>query len=206
MRVARGDALAGGFMPNVTSPRRGLRLARIAASLLTGTAVLLTVAPSGAMAQDGCLGARAAPSVQTLDRAAGAVVCLVNAERTRHGLRTLRGHGGLRQAAQRHSRSMVRRGFFSHVSPSGADLSDRLLRSGYVRGTPARHVGETLAWGMGTPSTPTGIVAGWIASPSHHRILLGRGFREVGVGVTVGTPQAKAGGATYTLDTGVSGG
>ena len=185
-------------MPNFT-PRRG-------AALLAGSALLLAAAPSGAMAQDGCLGARAAPSVQTLDRAAGAVVCLVNADRARHGLRTLRGHGDLRQAARRHSRNMVRRGFFSHVSPSGADLSDRLRRSGYAPRRPARHVGETLAWGMGRPSTPTVIVAAWIASPPHHRILLGRHFREVGVGVTVGTPQATTRGATYTLDTGVSGG
>jgi uncharacterized protein YkwD len=193
-------------MPDVTTPRRWLRVARAAAALLAGTAVWLAAAPSGAMAQDECLGARAAPSVQTLDRAAGAVVCLVNADRTRHGLRTVRGHSDLRQAAGRHSRNMVRRGFFSHVSPSGADLSDRLRRSGYVHGEPAGHVGETLAWGMGTPSTPTVIVAAWIASPPHHRILLGRRFREVGVGVTVGTPQATTGGATYTLDTGVSGG
>ncbi len=193
-------------MPNVTTLRRGLRVARAAAALLAGTAVLLAVAPSGAMAQDRCVGVSAAPSDQTLDRAADAVVCLVNAERRRHGLRTLRGHSDLRQAAGRHSRNMVRRGFFSHVSPSGADLSDRLRRSGYVHGKPAGHIGETLAWGMGTPSTPTVIVAAWIASPSHHRILLGRRFRVVGVGVTVGTPQATTGGATYTLDTGVSGG
>ena len=206
MRVARGDASAGGLIPNFTEPRRGLRVAPTAAALLAGTAVLLAAAPSGAMAQDGCLGARAAPSVQTLDRAADAVVCLVNADRTRHGLRTLRGHSGLRRAAGRHSRNMVRRGFFSHVSPGGADLGDRLRRSGYVRSKPARHVGENLGWGMGTPSTPTVIVAAWIASPPHHRILLGRRFREVGVGVTVGTPQATTGGATYTLDTGVSGG
>ena len=101
---------------------------------------------------------------------------------------------------------MVRRGFFSHVSPSGADLGDRLRLSGYVNRKPARHVGETLAWGMGTPSSPTVIVAGWIASPTHHRILLGRRLREVGVGISVGTPRAIAGGATYTLDAGVSGG
>ena len=194
-------------MPDVTTPRRGLSVARAAAALLAGTTGLLAAAPSGAMAQDRCAGARAAPSVQTLDRAAGAVVCLVNADRARHGLHTLRGDSDLRQAAGRHSRNMVRLGFFSHVSPSGADLGDRLRRSGYIHDKPARHVGETLAWGMGAPSTPTGIVSAWIASPPHHHVLLGRRFREVGVGVTVGTPQATASGAaTYTLDTGVSGG
>ena len=196
-------------MPTATTPLRGRTVARAAAALLAATAVLLAAAPSRAMARDECLGAAAAPSVQTLHRAAGAVICLVNAERARHGLRALRDNDDLRQAAGRHSRNMVRRGFFSHVNPSGSGLSDRLRRSGYIRGTRARHVGETLAWGTGTPSTPTVIVAGWIASPSHHRILLGRDFREIGVGVAIGTPQASTGargGLTYTLNTGVIGG
>ena len=184
-------------MPCLTTPR--------AAALLTGTALFLAAAPGTAMAQDACLGARAAPSGQTLDQAAGAVVCLVNAERMRHGLRALRADGDLRQAAGRHSRNMVRRGFFSHVTPDGADLSDRLRRSGYVHGTSGR-VGETLGWGTGTPSSPNRIVAAWIESPPHYRILLGRRLRDVGVGVAAGTPQTTTGGgrgATYTLDTGV---
>ncbi len=73
-------------MPTVITPFRGFTVARAAAGLLAGTAVLLAAAPSRAAAQGRCLGAAAAPSVQTLRRAAGAVVCLVNAERARHGL------------------------------------------------------------------------------------------------------------------------
>ena len=195
-------------MPTVTTPLRGLTVARAVAGLLAAATVLLAAAPSRAMARDQCLRAGAAPSVQTLHRAAGAVVCLVNAERARHGLRALRGDGDLRRAAGRHSRNMVRRGFFSHVTPSGAGLSDRLRRSGYIDGKRTRHVGEALAWGTGMPATPNVIVAGWIASPQHHRILLGRDFREVGVGVAMGTPQASSGGrggVTYTLNTGVIG-
>jgi uncharacterized protein YkwD len=192
-------------MPTVIPPCRGSNVARLAAALLTGTALLLAAAPSRAAAQDACLGAGAAPSARTLHRAAGAIVCLVNADRARHGLRALRRDGDLRHAAGRHSRNMVRRGFFSHVSPAGAGLSDRLRRSGYIHGKWAGHVGEALAAGTGTPSTPSVIVAAWIASPTHHRILLGRDFRDVGVGVAAGTPQpstGERGGVTYTLDTG----
>ena len=177
-------------MPTVTMRLRGRTIDCAAAALLTGTAVLLAAAPGDAMAQDQCQGASAVPSVQTLRRAAGAVICLVNADRARHGLHALRGDSDLRQAAGRHSRNMVRRGFFSHVTPSGSGLSDRLHRSGYNHGKRARHVGEAIAWGTGTPATPNVIVAGWIASPPHQRILLGRDFREVGVGVAIGTPQA----------------
>ena len=196
-------------MPQVSTRLRGRTIVHAAAALLTGTAVLLAVAPGEAMAQDQCQGASAVPSVQTLRRAVDAVVCLVDADRARHGLRTLRGDRDLRQAAGRHSRNMVRRGFFSHVTPRGSSLDDRLRRSGYLRANHALHAGEALAWGSGTSATPTVIVAEWLASPPHRRILLGRDFREVGVGVAAGAPQPTTGGrrsATYTLNTGAIGG
>ena len=197
-------------MPIVTTRLRARTIVRAAAAaLLTGTAVLLAAAPGKAMAQDQCQGASAVPSVQTLRRAAGAVICLVNADRARHGLRALRGNSDLRRAAGSHSRNMVRSGFFSHVTPRGASLGDRLRRSGYLRANQTLHVGEALAWGWGTPATPAVIVAEWIASPPHRRILLGRDFREVGVGVAAGAPQPTTGGrksVTYTLNTGVIGG
>ena len=193
-------------MPAVTTRLRGRTIVRTAAAVLTGTAVLLAAAPGEAMAQDQCQGVSAVPSVQTLRRAADAVICLVNADRARHGLHALRGDSDLRQAAGRHSRNMVLRGFFSHVTPRGAD---RLRRSGYLRANRARHAGETLAWGRSTSATPAVIVAEWVASPPHHRILLGRDFRDVGVGVAAGAPQPTTGGrrsVTYTLNTGVIGG
>ena len=196
-------------MPFVTTRLHGRTIVRAAAALLTGTAVLLAAAPGEAMAQDRCYGAGAVPSVQTLRRAAGAVICLVNADRARHGLHALRSDSDLRRAAGRHSRNMVRRGFFSHVTPRGANLGDRLRRSGYLRANRAQRAGETLAWGRSASATPAVIVAEWIASPLHHRILLGRDFRDVGVGVSAGAPQPNTGGrrsATYTLNTGVIGG
>ena len=196
-------------MPQVTTRLRRRTIVRAAAALLTGTAVLLAAAPGEATAQDQCPGASAVPSVQTLREAADAVSCLVNANRARNGLRALQADGDLRQAARRHSRNMVRRGFFSHVTPRGANLGDRLRRSGYLRANHAGHAGEALAWGSGTSATPAAIVAEWIASPSHRRIMLGRDFREVGVGVAAGAPQPTTGGrrsATYTLNTGAVGG
>jgi uncharacterized protein YkwD len=192
-------------MPTLSSSPSARRIAVAAAALLAPTAMLLAAAPGEAVAQDHCRGANAAPSAQTLRRAARSVVCLVNADRARHGVRALRGDGDLRRAAGRHSRDMVRRGFFSHVTPSGADLSDRLRRTGYIHGRGDRDVGETLAFGTGTPATPRGVVAGWIASPLHHRVLLGSAFHEVGVGVAAGVPDpsGRVKGATYTLETGV---
>lgn len=178
------------------------------AGAVAGTAVLFAAAPTTAIARPACPAADVAPVARTLDQAARAVVCLVNAERARHGLRSLRGDRDLTEAAARHSLDMVRRNFFSHVTPTGADLSDRLRRSGYIPRKGSWHGGETLAWGTGTRATADAVVAEWIASPPHRRVLLGSGFREIGVGVAAGTPEPIPEGltcATYTLDTGVTG-
>ena len=191
-------------MPTVIPSRCARRIAVAAAALLGP--ILPAIAPTRAVARDHCRGAHAAPSAQTLDRAAGAVVCLVNAERARHGVRVLRRDTDLRRAAGRHSRDMVRRGFFSHVTPTGADLGDRLRRTGYIHGRGDGDVGETLAFGTGMPATPSVVVAGWIESVQHHRILLGSSFHEVGVGVAAGVPgpSGPRDGATYTLATGMT--
>ena len=51
----------------------------------------------------------------------------------------------LGEAARRHAADMVRRGYFSHVSPGGRDMGDRLRRAGYGNGDSWR-AGENLAW------------------------------------------------------------
>lgn len=192
-------------MPARTTPRLGRWIARVTATLLAGSTCFVAAGTTTAIGQDQCPQAGAAPSAQTLDVASRAAVCLVNAERARQGLRRLRVDRALTQAAERHSRHMVRSAFFSHVSPNGAGPSERLRRSGYILRNRAWRVGEALAWGTGTSATPTAIVAAWMASPPHRRILLGRGFREVGVGVAAGAPH-RASGATYTLASGAIGG
>src|SRR5206468_2193022 len=49
-----------------------------------------------------------------------AVLCLQNAERRRHGLSSLKVESALSKAAYRHTRDMVRRRYFGHVSPRGS--------------------------------------------------------------------------------------
>ena len=103
---------------------------------------------------------------------------------------------------------MVRRGFFSHVTPRGAALSTGCVAvATSARTTPGTRARRRL--GQRPSATPAVIVAEWIASPPHRRILLGRDFREVGVGVAAGAPQPTTGGrrsVTYTLNTGAIGG
>jgi uncharacterized protein YkwD len=193
-------------MPAVTTPLCGRWIAMVGA-LLAGTVLLLSAPAANAMAEDQCPGAAITPSAQTLGQAAGAVVCLVNVERAQNGLPVLLTDIHLAQAAARHSRDMVRRAFFSHVTPSGVVLSDRLRRGGYIRPNSAWEVGEAIGWGSGTLATPDATVVAWISSPPHKRILLGGNFRNVGVGVAAGAPESSTAGVTgttYTLDAGVS--
>ena len=52
--------------------------------------------------------------------------------------------------------------------------------------------GEALAWGSGSASTPRSIVAAWMRSPGHRRIVLDPGYDVAGFGVTRGTPTGSA--------------
>ena len=101
------------------------------------------------------------------------------------------------------ARTMVARRFFSHVGPGGSTLSTRLRAAGY-RG---RAAGEVLAWGEGRLATPRAAVRSWLHSPLHRRVLLGRDYRDVGVGIAIGSPfgGAMRSSATYAADFGRQG-
>ncbi|HEY7075894.1 MAG TPA: CAP domain-containing protein [Solirubrobacteraceae bacterium] len=172
-------------------------------SILALLAGVLTSAPAAWAA--GCAGAHAAAVKGRSADLARAVVCEINRVRARHGLHRVRTNRDIQQAARGHTVEMVRRNYFSHVSPSGTTPADRLRRSGYLRRNTAWHVGETLAWGTGPRSTPAAIVRAWIHSTGHRHILLMPDFRSVGVGASAGLPVTgqRYPGGTYTADFGV---
>src|SRR5689334_22870273 len=85
-------------------------------------------------------------------RAAHTIVCLINAQRARHGVARLDPSGDLARAARRHARDMVRRGYFEHVSPGGSSPSSRAAAAGYHGVT----IAENLAFGTGSWGTPAG--------------------------------------------------
>jgi uncharacterized protein YkwD len=130
-----------------------------------------------------------------------AVRCQINAIRVANGLKPIRPTKPLRVAAQRHSRDMVRRHYFAHVSPNGLTVTDRVRRAGYLEGAHRPRVGENIGWGSGSLATPAAIVKAWMNSPPHRAIILTPGFRDAGIGIAAGAPQG-GGGATYTLDVG----
>jgi len=100
---------------------------------------------------------------------------MVNAERARLGMKLLKADPDLTEVARDHSRDMLARGYFSHVSPEGKDLGDR-LHSAHVRYLAA---GENLALAQ----TLGGAHQGLMDSPGHRANILRPQFGRVGVGV-----------------------
>jgi uncharacterized protein YkwD len=163
----------------------------------------LLAAPAGA-AQ--CPASAEIPTTpEQIAAAAGAVTCLVNAERAARGIPALRRDADLAQAARGHAHDMAQHKYFSHTSPNGDGLSDRLRAAGYGRPGDGWRAGEDIGWGTGARATPNALVDAWLDSDGHRRILLSDGYREIGVGVAAGAPKqtgSELPGATYTMDLG----
>lgn len=159
--------------------------------------------PAPAVASRECADADLEPAADNIPRIRAAIVCLHNQIRAEKGLPTLRHAARLRRAAVGHSRDMVVDGYFEHTTPEGRTMVDRILRARYVREDQGWLLGENLAWGTGSLSTPRGAVQSWMDSPGHRDNMLKRGYRDIGVGVVLGVPVSDAAGATYTVDFGV---
>jgi hypothetical protein len=99
--------------------------------------------------------------------------------------------------------AMVGQHFFSHESPDGSTLVDRIRPTGYLASTDDWVVGENLAWGSGSLATPQSIVDAWMASAGHRANILASDYADIGLGVALGSPRASyTGGATYVTDFG----
>jgi uncharacterized protein YkwD len=123
-----------------------------------------------------------------------AVVCLVNQQRTEHGLPPLREQTQLEAAAQQWANWMVSADDFTH----GSDFAGRIAAKGYVWQAAA----ENIATGY---RTPAGVVRTWMRSADHCRNILTPVYRDVGTGVS---PHPVSGWAntpaTWTEDFGLS--
>jgi uncharacterized protein YkwD len=161
----------------------------------------LAVAAPSASAAGACDAANASANTASKRALVRATLCVLNAERKRHKLRPLRLNHRLAAAARRHSRAMARKRFFSHTSPSGSTFVDRIRRTGYLSGARRWFIGENIAYGSGSSSTPRSIGTAWMNSPPHRANILSSSFSSIGIGIASGTPSGGAG-ATYTTDFG----
>lgn len=155
---------------------------------------MLLVPAAGALAA--CPGEDDPPDSASVAGYARSVVCLINQQRAQAGLALVSADRRLTRAARRFSAAMVRRQFFAHVSPEGTTAGQRARRAGFSRG----EVAETIGWGAGALATAAAIVSGWMDSPPHRAIILDGRFRQLGLGVALGSPAGMAAAATVTAD------
>ena len=141
--------------------------------------------------------------VATSQATTAAVVCLVNAERAKHGLKAVTLSRILSRASIGQSADMVRLKYFAHVSPSGLTLRMRAARAGYRKLSCPPSLGEVLAFGSGADATATAFVASLMADPAHRSVILDRRYRDAGIGIALGAPMDGMGdGATLALSFG----
>jgi len=106
------------------------------------------------------------------------MLSLVNTERVKLGLKALRADPDLAEVARAHSRDMFARGYFSHVSPEGADMAQR-MKSANLRYLIA---GENLAYSQTLQSAHAGLMK----SPGHRANLLRPQYTRAGIAVLDG--------------------
>ena len=190
--------------------RRTIRLLAIAA-VLAAVAAPSAGAASGAAARaraasEDCPNAATLPSHLAIAEAQAATLCLMNAQRTARGLRSLRPELTLARVATGFAQLMADQRFFDHTSPGGSTLLSRVRAANYLSGAAAWNIGENIAWGTGGLSTPRAMVQAWMKSPPHRENLLAPRFAEVGIGIASGGASAdvnpRGRGTTYVTDFG----
>jgi uncharacterized protein YkwD len=115
-------------------------------------------------------------SANSLERS---VLAELNSVRRANGLVPLRASSPLDAAADAHSRSMGRFGFFAHESRDGSSFADRVRR--YYRPRAGTwSVGENLLWSTRGIDARRA-VALWMQSPGHRQNILTPHWREIGL-------------------------
>ena len=163
---------------------RGFLLLLIASFALAAPATAAHMAPASTT------------TVATLERD---VLGEVNALRRSRGLAPLRLSRQLSTAAQAHSATMARHGFFRHESADGSEFWKRVRRYYRAGGFGYWSVGENLLWS--SPNVDArGALRMWLDSPSHRRTLLTPEWREIGLGaVHVASAPGTYGGREVTI-------
>ncbi len=125
--------------------------------------------------------ALAATNAQTFEKQVLTLVNKARAKKRKCGAKTyaaakaLKWNAKLALAAERHSKDMSVRNYFSHTSKSGKSPYARIKATGYRY----RAAAETLAAGYATPSA---VVNGWLKSPGHCKIVMSKSYTQVGIG------------------------
>ena len=112
------------------------------------------------------------------------LIRLVNAKRTKAGLKPLKENGKLGKGAQFKAEDMDAKQYWAHYSPTGEGVGAWMRKFGYSY----RTGGENLAMGF---TTDEATVAAWMKSPTHRSNILDPGYTETGIGIKKGSFEGK---------------
>jgi uncharacterized protein YkwD len=103
---------------------------------------------------------------------------LVNEDRREHGFAPLKRDAELTKVAREHSKDMLIRGYFSHITPDGKDPFDRMQEDDI----------HFLAAGENIALAQTISIAqyGFMHSPGHRANILNPAFGHIGIGILDG--------------------
>jgi uncharacterized protein YkwD len=164
------------------------------------------IAPTAKVTVGPCANTGITPSAANLDTVQTATLCLINQVRAEHRLAPLRENDDLQQAALGHNNDMVARDYFDHTDPSGGTPLSRIEATGYIANKNISYlIGENIAWGTLSLSTPAAIVNAWVNSPDHLANILDATYTQTGMAVSPQAPASLAQGqqgAIYTEDFG----
>jgi uncharacterized protein YkwD len=164
--------------------RRAVPIAMICAMRKAIVVALLGALGIGAApAAAACTGADEPVTEATAAQAADAIRCLIGEQRAAHGRVAFRHSPKLARIARRYARRMRDEDFFGHTSPDGRTRQERFAAAGYDHRN-----AENLAFGWETPRI---VVRKWMQSGIHHRNILSRRWRFVGVGVAIGSSRER---------------
>jgi uncharacterized protein YkwD len=165
--------------------------------------LVMSAAPAVARASVTATTADTSRDSVTLNRYERAMLGLINKARSNRGLATLRLRASLYRAAKSHSRSMIRRDYFSHTSRDGSTVAQRCKRAGYTSsGYSSWQVGEVIGLGSGSRGTAAAIFKMWMNSSAHRKVILAARWRDIGVGRASGTYKGVDGVRIFTVDFG----
>lgn len=122
---------------------------------------------------------RATPQSPTTAQMEAQVRQRVNEIRQKQGLSQLRHNEKLAQVARNYSQQMAQKNFFSHTSPEGSTMVQRVKSAGIFYFM----VGENLYMCTNMPQPVPSAVRGWMNSPGHRENMLRPEYRETGIGV-----------------------
>lgn len=115
---------------------------------------------------------------------------LTNEARRKNGLPALDSENDLAAKARGKSDDMLINNYFSHISPEGKTLKDRMLEEKPASFKTISQIGENIYMGsrfdysVDVKTQARMIVDGWMTSPGHRKNILDPNYTHMGVGVS----------------------